>query len=176
MLTLQAHMSLFAVGWLFTVGVLAHNLEEAILLPAWSATAPRRYVPAGPREFAFAVTVLSILFVVLAATALTAGAHSTWAYLFTGYVFAIVVNVFVPHLFGSLALTRYVPGTATAVFFNLPLGVLFLRQALAQGFVQWRTAVWAAPATALGILALIPVLFAVGRKLLPDAAPHESRI
>lgn len=159
-------MSLDALAWFFTLGVIAHNAEEALFLPAWSSTAGRWHAPVGAREFAFAVAVLSLLLVILAAAALSAGARSVSAYVFTGYVFAMVANVFVPHLLGTLALRRYLPGTGTALLLNLPLGVLLLRQAVTQGFVEWGTIAWVAPVTALAIVASIPALFAVGRLLL----------
>lgn len=164
-------MSLVALAWLFTLGVVAHNCEEAILLPAWSRTAGRWHAPVGSREFVFAVAVLSLLLVVLAAAAFSTGPKSIWAYAFTGYVFAMVANVFVPHVVGTIALRRYVPGTATALLFNLPLGGLFLQEAVAQGFVAWDTIVWVAPVTAVAIVASIPVLFAIGRWLPIEKGP-----
>ena len=164
-------MSLAVLAWLFTLGVVAHNTEEALYLPAWSTTAGRWYAPVGTREFAFAATMLSLVLVALAAAALSAGSQSIWAYLFTGYVFTMVANVFVPHALGTIALRRYIPGTATALLLNLPLGCLFLKQALAQGFVAWGTIAWVAPLTALLIVASIPVLFAAGRWLLLGKRP-----
>ena len=158
--------SLVALAWLFTLGVIAHNAEEASFLPAWSKTAGRWHAPVSTREFLFAVTMLSLALVVLAAAAVSAGSRSTWAYAFTGYVFAMLANVFVPHVLGSIALRRYIPGTGTALLFNLPLGGLFLQQAVAQGFVAWGIIAWVAPVTALAIVASIPVLFAIGRWLL----------
>lgn len=159
-------MSLVVLAWFFTLGVIAHNTEEALYLPAWSKTAGRWHAPVNTREFVFAVTLLSVVLVALAAAALSAGSKSIWAYLFTGYVFAMVANVFAPHVLGTIALRRYVPGTGTAVLFNLPLGGLFLQQALAQGFVAWGTIAWVAPITALLLVASIPALFAAGRWLL----------
>jgi hypothetical protein len=161
-------MSLIAMAWLFTLGVVAHNTEEAIFLPAWSTTAGRWHVPVSSREFIFAVSVLSLLLVGLAVAAFSAGSKSIWSYAFTGYVFAMVANVLVPHVIGTIATKRYVPGTATALLFNLPLGTLFLQQAVAQGFVAWGTIVWVGPVTTVVILALIPVLFAIGRWLLAE--------
>jgi hypothetical protein len=161
-------MSLVALAWLFTLGVVAHNTEEAIFLPAWSMTAGRWHAPVSSREFVFAVTVLSLALVALAVAAFAAGSQSIWAYAFTGYVFAMVANVFVPHVVGTIALRRYVPGTGTALLFNLPLGGMFLQQAVAQGFVAWGTIAWVAPVTAVVIVASIPVLFAIGRWLLAE--------
>jgi len=77
----------------------------------------------------------------------------------------MMVNAVVPHLLASLALRRFMPGTATALLFNLPLGLLFTQQALAEQVVVGRTWIWAAPAVALLVLGSVPVLFAAGRRL-----------
>lgn len=168
-------MSLTVLGWLFTLGVLAHNTEEALFLPAWSASAGRWHAKVGTNEFRFAVVVLSLLLVVLAAAASTTGPASIAAYLFTGYVFTMVANVVAPHLFASLALRKYMPGTATALLLNLPLGGLFLSRALAEGYVEWGTFTWVAPITALAIVASIPVLFAIGRRFsFSQTEPQRS--
>lgn len=175
-------MSLGALGWLFTLGVILHNAEEAVFLPAWTSSAGRWHPRVGTREFAFAAAVLSLVAVVLATLGLIAGAGSVWAHLFAGYVFTMVANVFIPHALGSIALRRYMPGTGTALLLNLPLGLLFLQRAVAQGFVRSSTLVWVAPMTAVAIVASIPALFAIGR-LLPvgnglrgtNATPRPSR-
>lgn len=168
-------MSLGALAWLFAFGVLLHNAEEAVLLPAWSSTAGRWHARVGTREFVFAVTVLSLALLGLAALGTSAGARSVWAYLLAGYALAMVANVFVPHVLGTIALRRYMPGTGTALLLNLPLGVLFLHQALGQGFVAWHTFVWVGPLTALAIAACIPALFALGRLLPGSREPGAGR-
>lgn len=165
-------MTLHTLAWLCTAGIIAHNVEEACFLPAWSSAAGRWHTPVGKHEFAFAAAVLSLLLVILAFTALSAGARSPWAYLFTGYVFAMVANAVIPHALVSLVQMRYMPGTGTALLLNVPLGVLFLWQALAQGLVESGTALWALPATALALLAAIPALFALGRALHGRAGAH----
>lgn len=164
-------MSLAALAWLFTLGVIAHNAGKAFFLPAWSASAGRWHAPVGTREFVFAVAILSLVLVVLAAAAFYTGSRSIWAYAFTGYVFAMVANVLVPHVLGTIALRRYIPGTGTALVFNLPLGGLFLQQAMSEGFVALDTLAWVAPVTAVAIVAFIPALFATGRWLLAGKSP-----
>lgn len=158
-------MPLEVLAWLFTLGVALHNTEEALFIPAWSKAAGRWHAPVGRKEFTFAVVVLTLLLVVLTAAAIAGGSQSVWAYLFTGYVFTMVVNVLIPHTLGTIALRRYMPGTATALLLNLPLGSLFLQQALSQGFVAWPMIGWVAAAVALAIVLSIPVLFALGRRL-----------
>ena len=177
-----------ALVWFFVIGALVHNAEEALYLPAWSrrlaaehgcglrADEKRRLPawsrrfgplrrPVPPAPFRFAVAVLSLLLVAAAAAATLQGPLSLGAYLFSGYVFAMVANVFVPHLAATIALRRYMPGTATALALDLPLGVLCLRRALSSGFVRPAAFVVAAAAATLVLAASIPALLALGRRI-----------
>ncbi len=111
------------------------------------------------------MVVLTLVLFVSAGAATASGTGSIAAYLFSGYVFAMVANVLIPHLLASLALRRYMPGTGTALLLNLPLGSWFLYRAITEQYVQLSTLAWVAPGTALTIVASIPVLFAAGRKV-----------
>ena len=158
-------MPLVTLAWLFTAGVLVHNTEEALYLPAWAAHAGRWHVPVGSNEFRFAVAVLSVALVGVVVAASVSGPGSLAAYLLCGYVLAMVLNAVVPHLVASVATRRYMPGTATALVFNLPLGSLLLKRALAENYIEFNVFAWAGPAVALAILASIPLLFALGRRV-----------
>ncbi len=158
-------MSLTAVGWLFTLGVLAHNTEEALYLPAWSRHAGRWHVPVGAKEFRFAVAVLSAALLCVMAAASKAGAGTLAAYVLAGYVLTMVLNVPMPHVIATIAMRRYMPGTATAVVFNLPLGCLFLSRALSENYIEFGVFAWSGPLTALLILASLPILFAAGKRI-----------
>ena len=163
-------MSSNALGWLFTLGVLVHNFEEALYLHAWSSSAGRWYRPVHAREFRFAAGVFSALILVLTAAASVFPARSLGGYLMAGYVLAMVLNAFAPHLFATVLMRRYMPGTATAVLLNLPLGWLYLRQILMEQRIDLHVFFWSGPLTVLAILALIPVLFALGRRVYPASA------
>jgi hypothetical protein len=163
-------MPSITIGWVFTLGVLVHNLEEALYLPAWSADAGRWYRPIGAREFRFAIGVFSAAILVLTAAASIFPARSLGAYLMAGYVLAMVLNVFAPHLFATVLMRRYMPGTATAVLLNLPLGWLYLRQILMEHRIELRVFFWAGPSAVLAILALILVLLALGRRVTSTSA------
>jgi uncharacterized membrane protein YeiB len=158
-------MSLIAISWLFTLGALLHNAEEALFLPAWSQRVGRFYKPVTARMFRTAVIILSGLFVAVTVAASVSRPGSIAAYLMAGYALAMVLNVFVPHVLATVATRMYMPGTATAVLLNLPLGLLYLSRTLAQAHVTLPTFYWAGPAVVLGILALLPGLFAVARWL-----------
>jgi hypothetical protein len=158
------------LSWLFALAVTVHNLEEAVLLPAWSQAAGRWQrpvgAPVGAEEFRFAVTVLTVLAYAAAYLATVGGRESAGAYLVAGYALAMMINAFLPHTLATLITRRYAPGTATALLLNLPVTGLLLWRTFEEGYVWPSRFVWAGPLVALLILAAIPVLFAVGRWLL----------
>ena len=158
-------MKISVLGWLFALGVLAHNAEEALLLPQWSASAGSRHPLVGAVEFQFAVAILSLVVILCAWAASTGGARSLGAYLLTGYALAMVLNVFFPHILASVALRTFVPGTTTALAFNLPLGGWLLWRATTEKFVQPSVFAWSGPLTVIALVASVPVLFATGRYL-----------
>lgn len=87
-------MSLEFIGWLFTIGVLILNTEEALWLPAWSEHSGKWHPAVGQREFRFAVIVLSVLLVIFCLSSSLNPAGSISAYLMAGYVLAMVLNDF----------------------------------------------------------------------------------
>ncbi len=152
----------------FVVAVLLHNAEEALWLPRWSMRAGRWYRPIGAAPFQFGVVVLSALLVAVAVAGLASGPHSLPAYLLFGYVFAMAANALFPHLVVSIAMRKYMPGTATGVLLNLPIGSALLYHAVAEDWVSLGTLAWAAPAVAAALVLAIPVLLGVGRRLFPE--------
>lgn len=154
---------------LFVAAVLLHNAEEATSLPQWSRHAGRWHPGVGDAEFRFAAVVLSGALVVSAILATHAGPGSRAAYVFFGYVFAMVVNAVVPHLAATIARRAYMPGTATGLLLNLPLGSALLYRGVSEGWVAIDRFAWVAPAVSLTLLASIPVLFAIGRRLFDSA-------
>jgi hypothetical protein len=153
------------LGWLFALGVLAHNAEEALFLPQWSASAGLWHPLVAAAEFQFAAAVLSLVVILCAWAASTGGARSLGAYLLAGCALAMVLNVFIPHVLATLWLRTYVPGTATALAFNLPLGGWLLWRAITEKFVQPSVFAWSGPLTVITIVASVPALFATGRYL-----------
>jgi hypothetical protein len=152
-------------AWIVALVSTLHNLEEAILLPAWSRTAGRWHHPVEKGEFRFAVLVLALLTYAAVGRALLGGREGIGAYLLTGYALAMLLNVFVPHLLATLALLRYAPGTATGLLLNLPATSLLLSHAFREGHVHASRFLWAGPLVVWAFLALIPLLFAIGRRL-----------
>lgn len=157
-------MDFVILAWLFALVVTVHNIEEALLLPAWSKTAGRWHHPVGEREFRFAVVVLTVLAYATAGLAVAYGKESVGAYLLSGYAFAMLLNVLFPHVIATVVMRRYAPGTLTALLLNLPVTFLLLQKGFEEGYVHFQRFVWAGPLVVAGIMAAIPVLFAVGRR------------
>jgi len=159
-------MSFSLLGWLFAFGVLIHNTEEALYLPAWSARTIRWKFRVGAAPFRFAVSILSLAAFLAAFLASIGGAHSIGAYFLTGYALAMVLNVIFPHVAATIALRSYAPGTATAVLFNLPIGSWLVYRALTEGYVEQSAFIISGPLTVLAIVVSIPILFVAGKILI----------
>ncbi len=156
-------MDFVLLSGLFALAVTLHNLEEALFLPTWSRSAGRWHHPVGAREFRFAVAVLTVFAYVTVYLAAVGGKESIGAYLLAGYALAMLLNVLFPHVLATLVMRRYAPGTVTALLLNLPATVLLLHQELQEGYVHAHRLAWVGPLVVAGILAAIPVLFAIGR-------------
>jgi hypothetical protein len=77
----------------------------------------------------------------------------------------MAANAVVPHLAVTLALRRYMPGTATGLLLNLPLGAYLLHEAFGQHWIAAGLFVWVAPAVSLALVAGIRPLLASARML-----------
>lgn len=148
--------------WLFVAAIALHNIEEAVWIPAWSADAGPWHAPVAAVPFGFAVAVLSVAAAATALLARRGGRGSLGAYLVTGYALAMLLNVAFPHLLATIALQSYMPGTATAVLFNLPVTALLVRAAFREGYVERGKFLWAGPLVVASLMLAIPVLFAAG--------------
>jgi Protein of unknown function with HXXEE motif len=170
-------MSFLALSWLFVLAVALHNLEEALLLPAWSQTAGRWHYAVGAPEFRFAVAILTAAAIATAGMASIGGKGSVGAYLVSGYALAMLLNVLFPHVLATILLRQYAPGTLTALLLNLPACALLLDRALREQYIQTSVFVWVGPVIVLALAASIPLLFALGRRLplVVSSGPESSR-
>ncbi len=153
------------IQWFFPLAVTAHNLEEAIWLPQWSQNVGSWHAPVGAVEFRFAVIVLTFLAYLAAFMSYKQGRESLGAYFLTGYATAMLLNVFFPHLAGTLVTGSYAPGLATALLLNLPVTFFLIRSAFREAYVSRKKYVISAVIVVAGLMASIPLLFAMGRYL-----------
>jgi len=119
----------------------ATQSEEAIWLPGFVA-AHRTELPwtVASGEFRFGVAVLTVAAWVVTYLSWLTGREQVWAYLEFGYVVAMLVSVFVPHVPSVLVFRRYVPGVVTAVVLNLPVLTVLATKAVREGYVSGRKA------------------------------------
>lgn len=75
----------------------------------------------------------------------------------------MLLNVFVPHVAAAIMFRGYAPGLVTALLVNLPVMALLSWRAVRVRYVSGWKAVAYAIVVPMGIVALSPVLFAVGR-------------
>jgi len=158
-------MDFVLLAWLFALAITVHNLEEALLLPDWSKTAGKWHHPVGAGEFRFAVVVLTLLGYVAAWLATVNGKESVGSYLVAGYAIAMLLNVLFPHAIATVVMRRYVPGTLTALLLNLPVTLLLLHQGFQEGYIHGERLAWAGPLVTVSIVAAIPALFYLGRRV-----------
>jgi hypothetical protein len=151
--------------WLFPIAITLHNLEEAIWLPAWSNHAGRWHRPVSPSAFRFAAAVFTASAIMVTIWSALAGPESIGSYLLAGYALAMLLNVFAPHLLVTVALRRYMPGLGTALALNLPVTIMLLRRAFAEGYVRFPTFAYYGLFVCVALVGSIPVLFAAGKKL-----------
>lgn len=149
---------------LFPLAVTLHNLEECLWLPDWS-----RHTPWWPQvdaaEFRFALVVLTLLAYLTAFWGLSRGPGSVGAYLHAGYMLAMLLNAFVPHLVVTLVTRRPMPGVATGLLLVAPVAAAGLYLMLRQGYryLAWDALLLSAPLVVAGLLASLPLLFGLGR-------------
>jgi hypothetical protein len=166
---LQAdRLSYRTLQWLVAAFALLHNLEEAVMMPAFAPLMRERLSGRAPSVLlaatedlswfyiALIVVTLAPFFVVLAAVTRRTSRAANWAVVFVQSIF--FVNVFVPHIPAALAMGGYAPGVVTAVAIQLPFSVVFLRRSVREGVVS-RTGT--ALTVALGIPALLVLLGAL---------------
>lgn len=149
--------------WLFPTAATIHNLEEAVWLPGWSEHAGKLHRPVGAVEFRFAVAILTVLAWIITYLSSAGEKQSIGVYLLCAYCFAMLINVFIPHVAATIVLRRYAPGLATALVLNLPATSLILLSAGKNGYITWdKFMLWAAVFIA-ALIGIIPILFRIGR-------------
>lgn len=156
-----------AVASLFFIfAITLHNVEEALWLPQWSMHASRFQRPVGKDEFRFAVIVITMLAYLATGLFILAPQVSVLKYVFFGFVGAMMINVIVIHLLSTVMLRKYSPGLITGIFLLLPFNGLILAIAINSNIITILEVVLSTIVMAIILVALIPVLFKLGNKLI----------
>jgi hypothetical protein len=112
-----------------------HNLEEGLLFSRYA----HRFPPwrlVGVKAFRFGLVVLTLLAYLSASACTLGGVRSTEAYFHAGYMLAMLLNAFVPHLAVTLAIGRVMPGTLTGVLLVAPVTGTGLYLGLSGGILE----------------------------------------
>ena len=151
---------------LFPVVVALHNAEEVLRMPRWSGRPGPWFGGVAPAVFRFATITLAAIALLVTVLSVVAGAGSLWAGITFGFMVALLLNVFVPHVAVSIAQRTWMPGAITAVTLNLPVLGFLVVLALQQGYVSRHEAIIFSVVVPLVLLAFLPVLFATGKRFL----------
>ncbi len=146
--------------WLVPVFLLIHNLEEALVMPAFiekrNSAVPgplRDIIPSvNYRQFLIALAIITIVPFLIA---LVWSGRKVGVYLLILFQVVMLINVFA-HVMMAMFLGGYAPGLVTAIFINLPFSLYLLKRAVAEGWVSKRSVALMFP---LGILIHGPLLF-----------------
>lgn len=147
----------------FPLAITLHNLEEALWLPKWSKYAKQFHAPIEANEFHFAVIIVTILAYLSSFLALAFPSMPLWKYTFHGFLGAMILNTFIPHLVSTIILRRYSPGLATGLLLLVPINSLILYQSVMSGSVTLPNLILSVFAVATILLSLLPLLFRIGR-------------
>lgn len=152
--------------WSFPLAIALHNLEEAIWLPAWSRKYTGRWHrPVSDVEFRFAVIILTAIVFAIAAMTRLSNWGSIWHYLLAAAALGQSINILFPHLAATIAVRKYSPGLLSGVIGVWPSATYLLYKSLVNGQLE---AVKLSVVTLIFVplmLASIPVLFWLARKI-----------
>lgn len=141
---------------LFGVGIALHNLEEAVYLPGWFRSHVKLLFEPDQRIYWVLTSLVSVAIWIPIVGVCVAPENTRFQTVLSGFALLMVINVVVPHLALSLIKHSYSPGTGTAILFNLPLGVLLIREQMSAGATShaslWRDAALYALLLAAGTL------------------------
>jgi hypothetical protein len=153
--------------WLFfPIAITLHNAEEAVWLPKWSQHAKGFHKPVESNEFLFAVLVVTILAYLSTFLAIAFPSVWLWKQIFFGFLGAMILNVFIPHLLATVILRKYSPGLLTGLFLVIPVNSTILYQAIAGGNLRCSELAFSTVIVAVILLSSLPWLFLLGKKLI----------
>ena len=124
--------------WLVPIFLAIHNLEEAPFMESWSKRLPVK-LPFSftTRQFAVAVTFLTLAGFVLTYFAVEYLASPTGYLMILGVQAIMLFNAFIPHIASTVRFCIYSPGVVTAMIINIPFSFYLFRRALNENILTW---------------------------------------
>lgn len=124
--------------WLVPVFFALHNLEEAPFMERWSRRLPLKIHPVvTTRQFALAVTFLTLAGFLLTCYALEILGSSTGYILILAIQAILLFNALIPHIAITIRFRMYSPGVITAVLITLPFSYYLFRRAITENILSW---------------------------------------
>lgn len=155
------------VLWIFfPIAITLHNLEEAIWMPRWSLHAKRFRKPVEPGEFHFGIIVVTMLAYLSCFLAVTYPSLFLFKHIFFGFLGAMILNAFIPHLGATIVFRRYSPGLLTGLLLLVPINSILVVKAIVSGDLQWFEFFSSTAVVAVVLLTLLPFLFRFGKRLI----------
>ncbi|AWZ00146.1 MAG: HXXEE domain-containing protein [Rhodobiaceae bacterium] len=139
-------MTYTTLRWLLIPATILHNFEEWATLPLYGhvgTVLQQRFgisleIPALPViEVALLLVSLASVALIIAGSVGTPSRTKTWLVCFVTSIY--LANVFIPHVPAAFITGGYVPGLGTALFINLPVCSLLLRQATRENMLSQRS-------------------------------------
>ena len=158
-------MSLVSLWVFFPLAITLHNLEEAIWLPKWSKYARQFHKPIEANVFYFAVIFVTILAYLSTFLAIAFPSSWLWKHIFYGFLGAMILNTFVPHLASTIVSRKYSPGLATGLFLLIPVNSIILYQSVMLGHIKLLDLTLSILVVSVTLLSLLPAFFKIGEKL-----------
>ncbi|WP_274364867.1 HXXEE domain-containing protein [Paenibacillus thermotolerans] len=152
--------------WLFPVVVTIHNIEEAVWMPAWAQSAMPMPVRIEDKAFWFGLAVATLLVYAITYYGSKSRNESGSAYLLTGVIAIVFLNVFFPHVLATILLREYAPGVVTGVLLTFPVTLYLLYRARRERFIDPGKLKRATAFAAVAAVAVIALSFYVGSMVL----------
>ncbi|WP_105615834.1 HXXEE domain-containing protein [Vallitalea okinawensis] len=150
----------------FPLAITLHNIEEAIWLPQWSFYAKKYHRPVNKDEFRFAVLLITALAYISTFLIMTFSNIDLFKYFYFGFLGAMIMNTFFPHLVATILLKRYAPGLATGILLLIPINTLIIYLAVKDGFINLDDVILSSLIVGILLLGSLPFLFKLGAKLI----------
>jgi len=139
---------------LFGIGVTLHDLEEARFLVGWSRAHLKLRFEPDPKTYWVLTSLVTVVIWIPVVGVCLSKDGASFQNALSGFALAMAVNAVLPHFTISLVTRSYSPGVGTGMLLNLPLGVLLIRERLAEPSIEpvefWRAAVLYALLLAVG--------------------------
>lgn len=150
----------------FPLAITLHNAEEALWLPQWSKHAKKFHKPVNKDEFRFAVIIITLLAYLASCAFMFFPKVLICKYFYFGFLGAMIINIFSPHLIATAVLRKYCPGLITGAFLMMPCNSMIIWYSINNRIINSYEIAISTVVVGILLLVLIPVLFNLGRKLI----------